>query len=83
MQVWDPKRDFRCVQTLTGHKGEISAICVNSKYIISGSFDKTIKVRNSFSRLPFEYLLFNFDFNVPIDLECEHVRGSEDTGVPH
>jgi WD40 repeat protein len=43
-QVWDPKRDFRLVQTLTGHKGEISALCVNSKYLISGSFDKTIKV---------------------------------------
>ena len=47
MAVWDIKSptDITLKMTLKGHEGQVLAVDISETTIISGSYDKTIKVQ--------------------------------------
>jgi len=48
IKVWDLE-SFKCIKTLTGHKGYIHSLVTGKKYhLLSGSGDKTIKIWRGF-----------------------------------
>ena len=38
------RRAIRRFRNLIGHKGEVTSVAINAQYIVSGSYDNTIKV---------------------------------------
>lgn len=53
LQVWDTNKG-KLVSSLTGHEGRIGSIAWNSKFLSTGSRDKTILHRDLRSRSNFE-----------------------------
>ena len=65
IRVWD-KRDWNCVQTLTGHNDNVNALGVDDSYVYSASDDGTVRVYSKSDWT--EVITINSDVGRIIDL---------------
>ena len=62
VQGWD-MTTYECVKTLEGHTNAVSSIVKTEEYLISGSWDKTVKVAQLTRNFPSSHPETNLSFS--------------------